>query len=458
MKVALVVPEKTRHFNDACPPLNLGYIASYLKKQLPTTEIRIIDGMANQNVTAELFSFQPNIIGVTATTPQAPEAYNLLNYIHVKLADSKTVIGGIHATVCPEEALEHANIVVQGEGEKTFVDIVNGKITTGIVQGEPIENLDDLPSPAFDLIDMQEYLKHGPPFPNLKHPIISMVTSRGCPYRCKFCWNSFRTSKVRYFSAQRIVDEILFFRKKYGVNSVFFNDDEFLINYKRLTELKTLFDKHEISKWLKWGCQARVQTVAVEQTMQTAKDMGCVVVSPGFESNVPRILSYLKNGTTSITQNHQAVQTAKKIGVAIGGSFIFGTPTETLEEMKQTFKYFKDTQLSFIGVNTIIPYPKTELWSLCKQLGLLPEKIDYERLVPTSNPEATYIVDNAVPKQQYVNFIKYVQRVAWLYTQVRCGRNFWSLAKYRTWWWAWLAHPLEMIHILKSCKNTLPKT
>jgi len=229
VKIALIVPESTRKFNDACPPLNLGYIASYLRKMLPYVEVRIFDGMVKQDIYGGIKSFQPSIVGVTATTPQAPSAYRLLDKIKLLYPNMYCVIGGIHASVLPEEASLHADTVVIGEGESAMVqlvkDFIENKEPQKIVQGTPLNDLDDIPSPSFDLLDMKEYLKHGPPFPGLKHPIMSMVTSRGCPFKCPFCWNSSRTSKVRYFSAQRIVDEILFFRKEYGVNSVFFNDN-----------------------------------------------------------------------------------------------------------------------------------------------------------------------------------------------------------------------------------------
>ena len=176
-----------------------------------------------------------------------------------------------------------------GEGEKAFSGIVkariNGEVVAAIVQGEPVENLDDLPSPAFDLLDMDFYLRVGAKFPKLPSPSISMVTSRNCPYRCRFCYNSSRTSQVKYFSAQRIVDELLFVRETYGINAVLFSDDEFLINTKRLMELAVLFKKHEIDKWLIWGCLAWARTILVP-ILKLAKSMNCILISVGFELDV----------------------------------------------------------------------------------------------------------------------------------------------------------------------------
>lgn len=450
IKVALCVPNTKLKFNDACAPLNLGYIASYLRKHAPDVEVKIFDGMTNQNVKELLLGFRPDVVGVTAVTPQAPSAYALLDWVRTTLGYYVyTVIGGVHASALPDEASQHADTVVIGEGELAFKNIVinfsNGERSAKVFQGVPLDDLDEIPSPAFELIDMTEYLKHGPPFPGLNGKIMSMVTSRGCPFKCVFCHNSSRTSKVRYFSALRIVEEILYFKAKYGIDCVFFNDDEFLINRKRLEELAVLFKKFGVDKWLKWGCQVRVNTLSVD-LLKLAKSMGCVVISPGFESCNQRVLDYLKCSTTKVEANERALKIAKETGVIIGGSFIFGSPSETLAEMKENFAWFvKHRDLKFIGINTLIPYPGTQVFCEAQIAGLLPAKVDYEQLIPTSVPSQTYVVNREVSFKRYDRFVVGAQRVAWLLTQLRLGKGFWGLARFKTWWWVWLHHPKLMM-------------
>jgi hypothetical protein len=109
----------------------------------------------------------------------------------------------------------------------------------------------------------------------------------------------------------------------------------------------------------------------------------------------------------------------------------------------------------FIGVKTIIPCPGTEVWKTCKTQGLLPEKVDYTRLIPTSIPEQTYIINKTMSHQKYNNVIVDIQRVAWVVTQVRLNnsvRHFFGLANFKTWWWMWLKHPLIMFKLLVGCK------
>src|SRR5208283_3246865 len=161
--------------------------------------------------------------------------------------------------------LEYADVVVVGEGEKAFLKIVEDLYirnikNQGIIEGETVENLDELPSPAFNLIDMKRYFQLLS-FCGKKSPAIGITSSRGCPFRCKFCYNSFRKTKVRYFSANRIVNEIEYFKNEYGISNVVFTDDDFLTNKERLLNLLSEFEKRKMLGWVKWACQARVQVI-----------------------------------------------------------------------------------------------------------------------------------------------------------------------------------------------------
>ena len=454
----MVVPNSTKRFNDNCPPLNLAHIASYLRLKHPEVEVRLLDGMIS-DVYPLIEKYKPDVLGLTAVTPQAPEAYRLADWIRENRYAKLVVMGGVHASVLPMEALEHVDVVVRGFGELAFCSIIeafgNGKEIPKVIQGTLPERLDDLPSPDFKLVNLRNYLQHGPPFPGLDYPIMSLVTARGCPFRCPFCHNSSRTYKVSYFSAERVVSEILYVHNRFGVTSFFFNDDEFLFNVKRLKELAVLFKKHGIDKWIKWGCQARVKTLTVP-VLKLAKRMGCKIISPGFESGNPRSLKYLKCGTTTLEDNARAIRLAKEVGIMLGGSFIYGLPDETLAEMKMTFQWILDHEgLVTIGTNTLIPYPGTEVWELCMKLGLLPEKVDYERLVPTYLPHKTYIVNRVVPPKAFIQFMITTSRMGRIITYARFKglRGFLSWCRKPVWWWAWLKHPRMMIKILVACAS-----
>ncbi len=451
LKVALVVPSTEVNLSKSVPPLNLASLASYIRKIHPDVQVRIFDGSLTNPIAPLVLEYKPDVIGVTAVTPQAPSAYKLLTYLKDNLPDALTLIGGVHATQLPEEAAKYADCVVVGEGEVVICEIIQNKIENKqvpkIVKGKPLDNLDDIPSPAFDLLDMPQYLKSEPSVPNLTYPTFGIVTSRGCPYRCRFCWNSARAAKVTYFSAQRIVDDILLLKEKYGVNSIFFNDDEFLINIKRIKELSALFKQYGIAKWLKWGCQARARTINSD-LLKTIKEMGCVAISVGMESACPKTLDYLKNGSATIADNQKALEIADSCGIAMGGSFILGTPNETLQEMYQTVNYcWSNPKLKYFGFGVLTPYPNTEVWKDCVKMNLIDENIDYELLIPPQSPSETKVLVTTIPHGEFMKHYKAISKMTWLSLAVRKKpkvKTFFKTCYTPTWWYLWFRYPKVM--------------
>jgi anaerobic magnesium-protoporphyrin IX monomethyl ester cyclase len=451
LKVALVVPSTDIKLSKSVPPLNLASLASYIRKIHPQVQVKIFDGSITNPIAPLVLEYNPDVIGVTAVTPQAPSAYKLLTYLKENLPNSLTVIGGVHATQLPEEAAKYVDCVVVGEGEVVITEIIQNKIENKyppkIIKGKPLEDLDEIPSPAFDLLDMPEYLKSEPSVPNLTSPTFGIVTSRGCPYRCRFCWNSARAAKVTYFSAQRIIKDIMFLNEKYGVNSIFFNDDEFLINTKRIKELSTLFKQYGIAKWLKWGCQARARTVNAE-LLKTIKEMGCVAISIGMESACPKTLDYLKNGSATVEDNQKALEIAHSYGITMGGSFILGTPNETLKEMYQTANFcWSNPKLKYFGFGVLTPYPNTEVWKDCINMKLIDENIDYELLIPPQNPSETQVLVTTIPHKVFMAHYSAICKMTWLSLAVRkkpSAKTFFRTSYTPTWWYLWFKYPKVM--------------
>jgi anaerobic magnesium-protoporphyrin IX monomethyl ester cyclase len=457
VRVALIVPKSNLYLSVHGPPMNLAYIASYLRKVMPNAQVKIFDGSIGVNVEKSITIFQPHIIGVTATTPQAPSAYRLGDEIRVKWPQTLTVIGGVHSSVMPQEASEHFDVVIVGEGEKKFSQVVanfvSNRAQKGILQGEPIEDLDEIPSPAFDLLNMAYYLRNGIHLPTLKPSVLGMVTSRGCPYRCAFCWNSFRKTKVRYFSAERIVEEILYLKKTYGVTQVYFLDDEFLINKERIEKLSTLFRETGISEWFRWACSARATTLNV-QLLKKAKAMGCVLVNIGLESGTERVLKYLKSGSSTVSINEKALEIGAEAGMVMGGSIIFGTPTETLAEMKQTFKWIvSHPNLKFIGVSILTPYPGTNVWDYCVKHKLIVGKVNYEELIQDASPDVNTFHIASLPRKTFRRFMKDVNNATWFMSKVRPNpsiKEFLKTMGYTASWKTLATHPALVLRELQN--------
>jgi radical SAM superfamily enzyme YgiQ (UPF0313 family) len=459
MKVALVVPEPSVRSSmpgSDCAPFGLGYLASYLRKYV-AVNVKIIDGQVKNNIEDEIVCFKPDLVGVTATSPQIPDAYRLLDSLRSK--GIYTVAGGIHASVLPQEAAEHADSVIVGEGEVALLKLVKqlelGNRVKGIIQGEYIEDLNDLPSPAFDLIDFKPYLNRVLS-PNLSLPCVGLITSRGCPYKCNFCYNSSRRTKARYFSAQRVMEDMTYFVEKYHVQSVFFYDDEFAVNKKRLFELARLFEETGLNRKITWGCLARVNSLD-NNTLKLMRKMNCVVIRSGFESAVPRLIKYLKNGTTTVEQNARPLPLAHQAGIVMGGSFIFGTPTETLEEMKRTFKWITEQDtLKFMDYNTMIPYPGTPVWKWAKAKGCLPNKIDYAKYSAKCFSDSDYLVDKTVSVKNYVRFFNDITFATWVITQFRRFPHFKTLLRLirtDTFWRVSISHPFLVLGLMKKLAN-----
>ena len=460
-KVALVVPNgRIKFASDCSPPLNLAYLASMLRSYMNDVDVKIFDGTAKTNVWHELFCFQPNIVGLTATTPLITDAYDLADTLRKCRPDITVILGGPHVSVLPDEALAHADYVVVGEGENAIVDIANKVKAEGkpakpkIVYGVAVECLDHIPRASFELLDMSFYLSRSFLQPIMNPPVMGLVTSRGCPVKpaCVFCYNSWNTNKVRYFSAKRVIEDLMFLHEKYGVSNFFFQDDEFLINRKRLEELAYLIKEHGCS-WLKWGCQARV-TSLTKELLVLAESIGCVLIVPGIESYNPRILNYLKNGSVKQSDIDRAVKLFACSKITLMANFVVGTPTETFREMWDSVDfYIKTPELTSMIVNVLTPYPGTQAWNDCNRLGLLPENIDYSRLIPTQ--EGHFNVSTANQKDFKV-FLRNVSRICWVIRTVRFKRGlkgFFGLWKAKTWWWMWLVYPDYMWALFSQCRK-----
>ena len=220
MKVALINP--TGKVYSGSYPIGLAIIPSYLRKNCH--EVIIIDQPSGDSL-AKLDFFKPDLVGITATTPTIYDAYGIAKYCKEK--GYKVAMGGHHVSVMPNEAINFCDCVVIGEGERVVINILENDLT-GIIQGDPIMDLDDIPMPAYDLLNMEFYIGKGGEklltFSEDKR-LGYMLTSRGCPYHCSFCHNSFKGLKYRSNSPERIVEEMEHLIKNYGINCLFIIED-----------------------------------------------------------------------------------------------------------------------------------------------------------------------------------------------------------------------------------------
>jgi radical SAM superfamily enzyme YgiQ (UPF0313 family) len=374
MKIALINPGKNPEFATS-EPLNIEYLAGHLEKN--RFEVKIIDELVGQKVEKEINKFSPDMVGITSTTPVVPDAYRIAEMCREK--EILTVMGGVHVSALPEEALHHCDVVVKGEGELALLDIIKKNIKSGAISHHNIHDLDTVPMPARELVDMDYYLRvTGNYFlhhisPNAKTG--SLITSRGCTNRCIFCHNSWRQIPLRFHSAERVVEEIKFLVENYDVEALFFMDDNLLANRPRFKKICELKKKEEID--ITFACNSRTDTIDLE-SLKMARAAGCREISFGFESGSQRILNVLNKGTT-VSKNRKAIQLCKKVGIMATGSFMIGNPTETVNDIRLTQKFIKENPLDFAGICIATPFPGTKLWDWCVQHNLVPEKVDWSK-------------------------------------------------------------------------------
>jgi|YelNatPaOPRAMG01_1025707.scaffolds.fasta_scaffold34348_2 anaerobic magnesium-protoporphyrin IX monomethyl ester cyclase len=375
-KIALVNPGKDLRFAIQ-EPLSLGFLASFLEKN--NVEVKIIDELAGDNVEKEIIDFSPQAVGITATTPLVNRAYEIAEFCRRK--DILTIMGGPHVSVLPQEALRFADIIVKGEGEQALLEIVKNIVDKNrIVSADYIKDLDIIPIPARHLMRMEFYLYTRDRlrythlyFVPLHMRVASILTGRGCPYRCIFCHNSWRNTPYRFNRPERVIFEIEELIRRYKIQALFFIEDTLFANKERLIKICQLMKKEKIR--IIWGANARVNEID-EEILKMVKEAGCRQITFGFESGSQRILDILKKGIT-VQQSREAIMLCRKFGIIPQGTFIIGNPTETIEDIYLTEKFIKDNPISGVGVLFSTPFPGTELWDWCKKNNLIADNINW---------------------------------------------------------------------------------
>lgn len=390
MKILLVKPSSKFKTIVPRPPLGLAYIAAYIEEK-SKHETKIIDmythDMSQDSLLSEIQRFLPELIGFSAMTPWINIVGALAKSIKETFGQEICLaVGGPHPSTIPIQTLEenpHLDIAVSGEGEETMLELsnvidngedissVNGIAyrNQGAVNLNPprslIKNIDDIPYPAWNKLDMSAYLSFDYLFNKKAFPII---TSRGCTGQCTFCdAHGVWTKRVRLRSAENIVNEMLTL-KIYGVNHISFWDDNFLMSAQRIERICKILESNNPK--MTWECLGRVDRVN-KGLLGQMKKAGCTYVAYGIESGSQEILDYVKKNIT-LKQIRAAVKATKEAGLRAGGFFMVGFPTETEEQVKKTVEFVKELNLDWAsGLSMLVPYPGTEIYKQMKAEGLI---------------------------------------------------------------------------------------
>ncbi|WAC06787.1 MAG: radical SAM protein [Thermodesulfobacteriota bacterium] len=380
--------------------MGLGYIAAVLEK---IHEVFIIDVLA-EGLTLETFAerisvLAPEIVGITSDTISFQRAIDMAQKIKEIKNDIIVVIGGAHTNAFIDYPLQYNcfDVAVYGEGERTIVELLE-KISEGLsfetVKGiafrqdgrtvvnsprELIEDLNSLPFPARHLFSMSKYnLGSGSMLDVL--PVFTVNTSRGCPYRCRFCSNNKAFGKkYRSRNAQNVVDEIEMLQRDYGAKGIYFREDLFTLQSQRVIEICKEIRRRKIE--VKWECECRVNTVS-EKMLLSMKESGCEVVWFGVESGSQRVLNYIQKDIT-LDQVRKAFELCSKIGLRAGASFLIGLPGETLEDIEQTVSFASELKprLEFAWFNIYVGLPISPLYEHVRKNRLYSKDIGHGILI-----------------------------------------------------------------------------
>jgi anaerobic magnesium-protoporphyrin IX monomethyl ester cyclase len=379
------------------PPLGMLYIATILAKE--GFEVSLLDQAAKGLTIAETARWvkkeNPDIVGFSTLASSGRTAALTAREIKKENPDAKIVFGNYYATFNTERVLQKypwVDIIVRGEGEITSLELAkrlkNGeslKNVLGITFREKnkvistpdrplIKDVDALPFPERELIDV-EYHSEVAGAVTAPEKFTTVLSSRGCPFRCRFCGcQRFARGVWRARSAENTVKEISLLASM-GYKQFLFVDDSFTINPKRVTEICRQLRREKVD--MDWICEGRVDYCSYE-TMREMVKAGCKNIYFGIESANQRILDYYDKRITP-QQSEKAVKTTRKACMdSIMASFIVGAPTETREEIENTLNFARKIPIDFPQFNILGVFPGMDIWEEFKAKGVLKEEEYWE--------------------------------------------------------------------------------
>jgi radical SAM superfamily enzyme YgiQ (UPF0313 family) len=375
-RVLLVSPSNVAWTGAVTLPLNLAYLASSLEEE--DHEVKCIDMRVDKNIDMEKEIENFDIVGISSCTPSIKEAWKVANI--AKKCRKTVALGGPHPTALPNESLQKdsADIVVRGEGEITIREICNGvnlRKIKGIsfkagkkifhnVDRPFIQNLDSLPFPARDLFDLRKY--HSSLH---KNKIIGdILTSRGCPYGCNFCFKAIFGRYYRMRSPENVIKEWKQMIEM-GIEEIGILDDNFTVDKERAIKICNEIKKQKLI--VDWSAVGGIRVDSISKELFTAmKNAGCYRVAFGAESGSQNILDKNCKGT-KLEQIRDAVKLAKEFGFEITLFFMIGNLYENRETMQKTIDFAKELDPDFVQFTIATPYPGTALYEIVKREGKL---------------------------------------------------------------------------------------
>ena len=345
-----------------------------------------------EDLDTRIAAIQPDLVGIGAMTIDEGRLFECARRVRKARPDALILAGGPHASLNPGRCLEEPALdgVVIGEGERTVVELVDALARGGdprtiagtgwrAEDGQPsfappralVEDLDDLPLPAWDLVDLDRYSRYFNfhDLPLVAPPYSTMITSRGCPWSCTFCHNLFgRRARLR--SADGVVDEMERLVRRHGVHEIHIIDDVFNIDGDRLIAICDEILRRDLRIRLAFPNGIRGDLITADQ-LHKLRDAGCYSVNFALETASPR-LQRLIGKRLDVDRVLENSRLARELGLIVSGFVMLGFPTETREEMEATVKTVVDSAFDMPRLFEVCPFPGTELFKQAAAEGLVP--------------------------------------------------------------------------------------
>lgn len=382
MKIALINAVKPIDFeSNRCIPFGLCYISSYLKEYGGYNKIKLFE----HNYEKEITKFKPDIIGISSVSQNFEIVKRLAHF--AKKNDIFVTIGGPHITVLPHLLTKDMDIAVIGEGEQTFLEIIQAIEKYGL-NNNKFENINGIAyykDGFFKKTNKRELIKDldNIPFPDrglvTTRNAGNIITSRGCPYKCVFCSSSRLWDRVRFHSAEYVVNEIMYLKNRYNVKYITMWDDLFTANKKRFYKIVDLIKKERINEEISFSFNGRANLIS-DNLVKKFVEMNTKGVSLGLESMSPEILHWAKGGSVTVNDNINAVNILKKYGIRCWATFIIGFPMDTHETINATLNYIKKSPLENFDVYLLAPFPGTPIWDYALKEKIVSEDIIWDTI------------------------------------------------------------------------------
>lgn len=379
MKILFVQPG-LKEITNEYPPIGLLYLASVARREGHDVDLydASASGLSLATALEYVVDFEPDILAISLYTIGILQQYDFIRRVKKAIRNCVVVTGGPHATALPEDTMDECpeiDFLVYGEGEQTFAELLsgigiqadyskikgicyhNGRQVNKNADRPLLDNLDLIPYPSFDLIKKHDFKYARRAFEIFEEKGV-VLTSRGCPARCDFCFKATFGNKLRRRSPRNVVAEMIWQIEELGVKEFQFVDDLFAVNSKWLMEFFDELSRNKVS--VPWKCLARVNSVT-DSEMREMKKYGCYGIEFGVESGNDEILKDISKGITT-DQVRKAFMAARDNGLLTFGFFIFGHKRDTDETVRQTFDFATEISPDMPGFAVLLPFPGSRIY------------------------------------------------------------------------------------------------